>query len=109
MAQVSFPRVTATCVVPGSIIGASGNVSARVNSTGNYVFVTDLSGNNGTVSIDGDGYGSRGGLSMRLDAPALHRAGSAARTCASALRAPMQKAALRTIGARLDQLARARG
>lgn len=107
MATVRFPNVTATCVVPGSIIGARGNVTAHVRSTANLVVVTDVGGSAGSVSIDSSGNGRRGALSMPLDAGHLRRAAGAARTCASGLKEP-KRTAVRTIGRRLDELAAAR-
>ena len=107
MATVRFPNVTATCVVPGSIIGAPGKVTAYVSSTANLVVVTDVRGSAGSVSIDSDGNGRRGVFSMPLDAPHLRRAAGAARTCASGLNEP-KRTSVRTIGRRLDELAASR-
>lgn len=106
--SVRFPNVSATCVVPGTVVGASGTITARVVSTADRVTVTDTTGGKGTVAIDGNGRGYRGWLSTNLDADKLREAAQAARTCASALRSPTQRSSLRTIAQRLEQLAASR-
>ena len=108
MVTVRFPNVTATCVVPGAIIGAQGTVTAQVRSTTDLVVVTEVGGNRGSASIDGSGYGRRGPFTVPLSAAQLRRAADAARTCALGLREPKRAGGLRTIALRLEELAASR-
>ena len=107
MGTVRFPNVTTTCVVPGSIIGAQGSITAHVRSTTDLVVVTDLSGSTGSVSIDSNGNGRRGIFSIALDANRLRSAAGGARTCAAGLREP-KRTAVRAIARRFDELAASR-
>ncbi len=108
MSTVRFPNVSATCVVSGTLIGATGNITVRIVSTANRITITDTTGGRGTVAIDGNGRGYRGWLSADLDAGKLREGAQAARTCAAALRSPTQRSSLRTIAQRLEQLAASR-
>ena len=107
MATVRFPNVTATCNVPGAIIGAQGNVTARVRSTTDVVVVTEVGGSGASASIDNSGTGRRGGFGMPLSSEQLRRAAGAARACAITLREPT-RTNIRTIARRLDELAATR-
>lgn len=104
---VTFPTVDATCVVPGSVVGAAGTYTARVVSTRNQVSFTDVAGEKGAVRIDGNGVGRRGWFTRRLDAQTLRKVADAGRACAAALQPP-ESIAVREIAERMDELAASR-